>query len=221
MNCFHIRAELPGLLYGDLKPEEAARLTDHLGACPDCRREYAVLKQLRGLLNAVPAPEVAVDLPRLYRDVAERQERRLRRWRRAAVLAFTAAAAVVLLAIGLNLHVHIDSHQATVRWGTPPAPPKPLPAPPAPQVPAATVTRVEYRSLPEIEDQLRILSELVQVLATDLETRDQRQQAELTRLQTRLQNLQRLAAEHWAATERDIEGIYTLQLSQNKKGTSP
>jgi hypothetical protein len=220
MNCFHIRADLPGLLYGDLKPEEASRVTDHLDACPDCRREYAALEQLRGLLNVAPVPEVAVDLPRLYRDVAERQERRLRRWRRAAVLALAAAAAVVVLAIGLSLHVQIDPNQAIVRWGTPPAPSEPVPAP-APQIPAVTVTRVEYRSSPEIEDQLRILSELVQVLASDLDTRDQRQQAELTRLQTRLQNLQRLTAEHWTATERDIEGIYMLQLSQNKKGPSP
>jgi Putative zinc-finger len=219
MNCSHARADLPALLYGDMKPEEAAGLTEHLASCPDCRGEHAALKQVRSLLDAVPVPDVALDLPRLYRGVAERQAMRLRRWRRGAVLALVAAAAVVLLAVGVNLHVQMDANQATLRWGSPP--PDPVPTPPAPQTPSPVVTRVEYRSLPEIEDQLRILSELVQMLANDLETRDQRQQAELARLQVRLQNLQRLAAEHWTATERDIEGIYTLQLSQKQKGTSP
>ena len=57
---------------------------EHLAGCPACR-----LKQTRPwrnwpMLDDVPAPPVTIDLPRLYREAASQQARRLRRWRTVA-----------------------------------------------------------------------------------------------------------------------------------------
>src|SRR5215471_2076091 len=99
MNCASVQDKLPELLYGDLQPEETAAVRHHLQSCPACRREEAALRQVRRLLDAVPVPEVSVNLTHLYRQTAERQQLRARRWRRVAVLAFGAAAALLALAV--------------------------------------------------------------------------------------------------------------------------
>src|SRR5439155_7840756 len=96
MNCAAVRARLASLLYGDLPTAEADEVRQHLAGCPSCREEQTAITGLRPLLDAVPAPAVAVDLPRLYRDAAAGQTRRLRRWRGAAVAALAVAAAVVV-----------------------------------------------------------------------------------------------------------------------------
>ena len=53
MSCSPERAALPALLYSDLEPAAAATLRAHLAACPECRREYAALEQVRGLLHVL------------------------------------------------------------------------------------------------------------------------------------------------------------------------
>src|SRR5438067_5047261 len=115
MNCADVRQELPSLVYHDATPEQAERLQAHVAGCRECQREYAALQQMPRLLDLLPAPALSVDLPRLYRGAADRQRRRLRLWRRAAV----AAAAAVLLAFGLRLDIRLETHQVVVRWGNP------------------------------------------------------------------------------------------------------
>jgi hypothetical protein len=208
------------LLYGDLTADEAVRVEEHLAACPACRQVSGALAQVRRLLDVVPAPACPaplVDLPRLYREAAERQGRRLRRWRRTALVLGGLAAAVALLAVGLRLEVRMEGHQVVVRWGTPPtvveAPPPPPTATPMPE-------RI-VGPAPEIEEQVRILGELVQLLATDMDERDQRHQEELARLQIRLLALQQQSAQWRLATERDVDALYVAQFGQPKKGKSP
>src|SRR5262245_30462451 len=104
MDCAWTRDRLPPLLYGDLPSGEAAAVENHLANCLACRQECAALKDVRRLLDAVPAPAIKVDVPRLYRQAAARQERKLRRWRPAAV-ALLASAALLLIALALNLEV--------------------------------------------------------------------------------------------------------------------
>ena len=212
MNCANVRQELPSLVYRDATPEQAERLQAHLAGCWQCQREYAALQQVPRLLDLLPAPTLTVDLSRLYRQAAERQQRRLRLWRRAAL----AAAAAVLLAFGLRLDVRVEAHQLMVRWGSPPDVAEAVPSPVhSVPVPAANAAKAEPG--PDVEDQLRIVSELVQMLAKDFDQRDRQRLRELAALRNHLLKLQRLADERWSATERDIAGTYTLLTTLTKK----
>src|SRR5580704_683973 len=113
MNCTDARSLLPGLLYGDLSAGMAAPLREHVAHCPACRQHLAELDAQRRALDDVPTPDVQIDLAQLYRDAADRQARRLRRWRRTA-LALGAVAAVLLLIFGLRLEVRVEAHQVVL-----------------------------------------------------------------------------------------------------------
>jgi anti-sigma factor RsiW len=213
MNCTHVRTQLPALLYGDLPPAAADALRGHLAGCAACREEYATLQRVRHTLDVLPAPAVQVDLPRLYREAAERQVRRAQRWRRVA-LAGCAAAAVLLLVAGLRLQVRLDARQLVVRWGAPdePAagpsrnqdtPPRDRPAAGAPD---------------ETEERLALISSLIHALAEDLEARDAQQQQAVKRLQDRLDALQFQGNARWGETERNIAALYAAQFGPIKKG---
>src|SRR5262249_43070720 len=163
MNCTDIREQLAGFVYGDLEPGEAARVRVHLDGCPACRHELAAVKDVRQLLDTVPAPAMAVDLPALYRELAERQTRGARRWRRSA-LALAAVAALLLLLLTLPVHLGIENSQLSLRWGTP----EPIPSIVAPH---ATVPTSEPRSQVD-EEQVRLLRELVHALQRDADSRE-------------------------------------------------
>jgi hypothetical protein len=214
MKCSLAREELPALLYGDLAPEPRDRLQAHLAACTACLQELATLEGVRGMLDGVLVPPMQVDVARLYREAARRQAQRLRTWRRAACAFGAAAAAVLLLALGLNLDIHLESHQVVVRWGAPAplAKEEPTPAPGNP--PARDIVQVETPSAADTAAEVRTLSELVQLLVKDIEARDERVQLDVTQLRAIVRELQRKTAEQWAAAQRDIAGMYTLQTSQ-------
>jgi hypothetical protein len=222
MNCADVRARLPLLLYGDLPANEAEEVRQHLARCPACQGEQTTLIQLRRLLAAVPEPAATVDLPRLYRDAAESQGRRLRRWRRIATAA-VAAAAVVFLALFLSrLEVRLDNHQLVLRWGdVPPQPEVPVPPTPPPQPEPPVITLSPPATTADIEDRLRLLSELVQELSNDADRREVRRLEEMARLRTQVQNLQQQLIEQRLATEKDVAALYSAQSSDKQKGASP
>ncbi len=117
MNCPAIRAALPEFVYGRLPPQALDSIEAHLHGCPECRREAAALGQVRRLLDAAPAPAVRVDAAALYRAAAERQARRLRRWRRIALTACAAAVVLLSLTALTRLEVRVEYNQLVVRWG--------------------------------------------------------------------------------------------------------
>ena len=119
MNCTEIRTRLPLLLYHDLKPDEVAAVENHLTTCAACRHEHAGLARVRGLLAAVPAPSIDVDVSRVFQQVADRQARRARLWRRAAV-ALCGLAAALLVAVACRLEIRVETGQLVLRWGWPP-----------------------------------------------------------------------------------------------------
>jgi anti-sigma factor RsiW len=200
MKCTDVRAALPLLTYGELGPKEEAALKDHLAGCPDCRREQQAFQNVQRLLNAAPVPRAEVDLPRLYQSLADRQAHRLRRWRRAAVVA-GAIAALLLVAVGLRLEVRLGSDQLVVRWGGSPAPVSPPPA--QPMGSNAELT-------PETEAQLRVLSELIHALKQDADDREQSFHERLDRLQERVHALQTQTDHYRNATEQDVAALYLL-----------
>jgi len=211
MHCDQARQALPGLLYGDLEAREAAAVGEHLEGCPACREEYAALARVRRLLDAVPAPDVRVDVHRVYGEAAGLQERRLRRWRRAAV-ACLAAAAAVLVMLALKLEVRVGAGQLTLRWGAPPVAVAPAPAPEG-----APDAVAQARAAEEI----RLLKELVHALAAHIDARDRRQQQTLARLRERLDDLQWQADRRWNATERDVAALYTAHFGSRNQGARP
>jgi anti-sigma factor RsiW len=221
MSCESIRDQLPGLLYGDLEAADAASVKGHLQACPVCRREYAALKEVHRLLDGAPVPVVAVDVPRMQRQVADQQHRRLRRGRLVSFVCVGAAAAVFLLAFGLHLEVRLEGHQAVIRWGLPPVPAAPSPAP-------ITVVRTADSASPQVVQQLQVLSEIVQGLAAEsdnraaeLDARDQQQQTKLARLQTQLDALQRQTTQQWLSAEQDVAALSAGLTDSPRKGTVP
>jgi hypothetical protein len=216
MNCADVRAWLPGLLYGDLPDDEAGQVREHLARCPSCRREEAAVAQVSRLLDAAPAPAVTVDLARLYREATDRQARRLRRWRRVACAALAAAAAVVLAVLLSRLEVRLDSNQLVLRWGDVPAPQE-APAP-APRPQPVEVVTPQTAAIGEIEQQLRLLTELVQALSNDADQRDERRRQEVAVLRARMQSLQQQLNEFRAATEKDVSALYAAQFPEREKG---
>ena len=117
MNCSEIRDRLPALIYGHLPADEARQVQAHLAACDACRGQAAALQQVRGALDVLPVPLVQVDVARLHRETAARQERRLRRWRRLALVACAAAAIIGLLAASSHWEFRIEAHQMVLRLG--------------------------------------------------------------------------------------------------------
>jgi hypothetical protein len=219
MNCADARARLAALLYGDLPDGEARDVRHHLGRCDSCRNEYAALADVGRLLDAVPAPAVTVDLAGLYREAAARQSRRLRRWRRVAWASLAAAAAVVLTLLLSRVELRLDANQVSVRWGAAPAPPEPLPPAPHPEPRVIAVTQAA--STTEIEQQLRLLNEVVQTLSNDADSRDERHRNEIDRLRAQVTALQRQLADLRLATEKDVADLYATQIPEKEKGASP
>jgi anti-sigma factor RsiW len=199
--CDKIREALPALLYGDLPPAEETAVRQHLTDCPACRAEHAALRQVRGLLDAAPPPAVKVDLPRLYQEAARRQERQLRHWRRLACVAL-AAAAVLLLVFGLKLEVRLEQHQLVLRWGAPPPVPAPLVVVPQEPPPASAA-------------EVRVVRDLLHLLAADVEERDRQMRQGLADMAGRLDSLQGQTQQRWASAQRDLNGLYALFTAQS------
>src|SRR3954470_1927991 len=120
MNCTEARTALIDLVGGTLPENRRQHLETHLLACPCCRAERDTLQEATALLRAAPAPAVQVDVTALYREAARREQKRLRRWRRAALAVGGVLAALLALTVGLNLDVRLERHQLVLRWGAPP-----------------------------------------------------------------------------------------------------
>jgi anti-sigma factor RsiW len=208
MNCAEIQAALPALLYGDLPPGQAAALREHLASCPACREEETGLRQVTGLLNTMPAPVVQVNLTDIYQEASRRQLRRVRLWRRLAV-SLSAAAAALLLVVGLRLELRVDAHQVVVRWGTSPELPQSDPVQPAPGLAAVNA------------EHAYLTQQLIHALADDVAARDRENQDSLGTLEARLEALQQQQQERWDATQRLVSTLYTLTTTSVAKRSEP
>jgi hypothetical protein len=210
MNCTEARNDLVELIGGTLLEERRQCLETHLLACPDCRAERDSLQEAIALLRAAPAPAMQVDLAALYRKAARREQKRLRRWRRAALAFGAALAALLLLTIGLNLEIRLERHQFVLRWGAPSRPNEPadtrLPLP-----------REQPISAAEMDRRLGRLQELVQELAASVQSLELEQGQELTRLRAELQELRQQAVLQWEATGKDVDALYVDRFLDKKR----
>jgi hypothetical protein len=211
MNCTQAQDQLAGLLYGDLPCEEKAALEKHIEECSACRHEYAALREVRKLLNRVPAPEGRLDLPVLYRQAADRRARSVRFWRRSAVACCATAAALATIAVMSRMEIRLEPHQVVLRWGSPPTGAQAVP------VPQEIIAQPQQTASPETEAQLRLLGQLVHALTDTAEARDFRRQQELVQLRSEIGELQRRTAQWRRDTERDVDALYLISVNKGEK----
>jgi hypothetical protein len=189
MNCTDIRERFPDLLYETLPFAELEQLNDHLAHCSTCKSEFASLRDLHRALDSVAAPDVSVNLPTLYRRVADLRQRSVKRWRRAA-LAVGCIAAAVIAVLAFRLEIRVGSDQVMIRWGN---------SIPVPDLAAngksesVRLAQSDSSNSPASELELQPMRGLIYALADDLdklagevEARDRRQQQAVARLQENL-----------------------------------
>jgi anti-sigma factor RsiW len=211
MNCTEVKQTLVTLLRDEMDAGPLNELQRHLEQCAECRREQACWDRLRGLLDALPLPPVTVDVGHLYAEVDRLRGRQLRRWRRLTGAA-VAVAATLFLALAFRVELRLDRHGAALSWGSHPEPAplvQQVPLPPSP--PPAPVERVNA-------EDVRLVKALIRALATDVESRDARQQDKIANLQTRFDVFRRQELERWQAAARDVAALYTLQYHHPDKG---
>lgn len=67
----HIRSKLlSAYMDGELAPHETAAVEEHLSCCSSCREEFARLKRISGMLQALPAARINTD--EAYRSLQTR-----------------------------------------------------------------------------------------------------------------------------------------------------
>jgi predicted anti-sigma-YlaC factor YlaD len=210
MNCAQLRDVLPAFMYGDLPPETELAAEAHLKACPDCRAELAALAEVRRLLDLAPLPRVQVDTSRIYEGANRYRQRQARRWRRVACTALAAAASLLVI-LGLQLEIRWESHQLVLRWGAP------VVADAEPKTKQLLVA--ERPAAPEIKAaDLQLVRDLVHALAASVEERDGKFQNTLARLESQLNQAQDQARTRWVATERYVSALHTSQMDSHAKG---
>jgi len=200
MNCDEVRRMLPLHVYDDLDPAASRDVEQHLTDCAGCQIEHAALAQTRRALDLTPPVNVRLDPFELIRAETRQAQHRSRQWRRAA-LAFSALAAGLLVVLALKVQVRAGNGQFAIVWGDQPA------AKPVPAIADAGVT-----------ERLQLVQELTRALVSELESRDGATRGELTVVKDQLAAMQRLVAQRWNETERDIAALYKTTFSRPETG---
>ena len=206
MTCCEIRERLPLLAYGDLAEAEKKTAEAHLAGCASCREEYAALGRVRELLDAPRGPAAQVDVGAIYRQAAETQRRRARRWRRWALAGMAVAAALFIALAVWNLEIRFEGHQMVVRWGAPAEAPAPAP----PQI----IVREKIAPAEVTTADLQLVKDLLYAVMADMDARDTRHKEGLAVVRVRLDLMQRQALDRWTATQRLVSLLHTAQLQK-------
>jgi hypothetical protein len=215
MTCKEVRELLPTLLYDNPPPADADAVRTHLASCSACSQEYAELERVRHALDSVPVPPVSVNVSCVFQQAAVLQQRRARRLRRATV-AVCALAAALLLVVLLRLEIRFDAHQLVLRWGDASKEQPLIERQPAPE-PTVIVQR-EVVTNPEVEEQLRVIRDMVHALAGSLDTRDARVWKAVGQVETRLEALRLQDTRRWSENDRYISALYKTIFPDSQRG---
>jgi anti-sigma factor RsiW len=102
MECTEVFGWLSAWLDGELEPEEARRVEEHLAGCGRCRRERALLAATSRAVRALPPETVAEGFDaRLRRRLAAETAARSLHRRRLPAFALGAAAVLALAILGV------------------------------------------------------------------------------------------------------------------------
>lgn len=219
MNCTKFQKQLSEYITGELPERDAKVISQHIEKCAGCRREHHTLQRVLGALDETPPAErVNVDYSKLYQQAAFENQRQLRRWRRIGI-GVTAAAAVLLVFVGLKLHVQIDRHQFVLRWSEPPVDRQ---SQPQQQVnPPVVNDQPEVSKLAVTAEDFELMKQLVHALAADIDRVDDKYQEQLIDLSSKYSSLESLTKERWTAAQRQFYVLYTAQFGDVRKGAKP
>jgi hypothetical protein len=114
MNCEDVARLLDGYIDADLAPPTAGVVEEHLERCAACRAQLDEQRTLRQLLAGLPAPSPRPGvLERMLKTAVAAPAPAARAWQRPIWFrAGLAAAAVVLLAVGFTLGMHMAGLKA-------------------------------------------------------------------------------------------------------------
>jgi hypothetical protein len=134
----------------------------------------------------------------------------VRRWKRRTL--FAGALAVSLLAILLaRPQVEVGNGAFVIRWSERPAEPRTFER-------ITTIVQAPTEPDRDLEERMRILSDLVRALREDMETTDQKRREELTLVVGRLESLRFQSQRRWDETRRDVRALYTAQFGGKQEG---
>ena len=214
MTCNEARGLLPALLYDKPPPANADVVRAHITGCPACRQELAEMERVRHALDAVAVPAGSVDVSRVFQQAAALQQRRARRWRRATV-AVCGLAAALLLVLLLRLELRFDANKLVIRWGEVPIQQPPVEQPiPEPKI----IAQREIVANPELDEQLRVLRDMVHALAGSQEARDAQLRQVMGLMQARFETLQMQDSRRWSENDRNFATLYKAVFFPAKQG---
>ena len=200
------KEELIEYLYDEMPAAQRARFTEHLQACAPCQEDLTGFERVRGELrawdlNAVPRLELVI--PRSKLEVLKELLMLFPVWSRAALLA-GAAAALVLMAVGMA-SLFEKTNNAPMLAQTAPSP-----TPNLPNVPPAAVTP-EVKALinAEVAKAIEQERQALRAQLAMLETRNGEQSVQLQVVSRRLRELNTRQQQLLAAQQPSIRSIFS------------
>ena len=147
-----------------------------------------------------------MDVARIVDEGAARQRRSQIRWKRAALVAGSLAAGLLLVLL-IRPEIRLENGQLVVRWSNAPSTHV--------EQPALRIVEVlkPVRDV-ETEERVRILGDLISALRDDMDLSDRDRTRQIELLMTRLELLQVQAQQRWDETRSDVTALYKAQFGE-------
>jgi len=199
------KEELIEYLYDEMPAAQHARFADHLQACTNCRADLIGLEQLRGELrvwdlNAVPRMEIVI--PRSKLEVLKELLMLFPVWSRAALVT-AAAAAVILVAVGLTSLLSKANSAPILATAANPAPIT------ANVAPVSVSPEVKALLNAEVAKAIAQEREALRAQMATLETRNNEQRVQLQTVSRQLRELNTRHQQLLAAQQPSIRSLFS------------
>jgi|GEM_PF-1526466 len=227
MNCEECKLELPGLLWGELTPENREAAMKHLAECPSCKKEWQEFKATASVMNELTEENPLREIVFIERKPKVSILNKLWHW----VISpgapqWALAAAILLIALAIAKPTFmVKEGRFSFAFGQIESPE----AAPITAIPQITAADVDQRLQQERAETLKLVADVLQksseeqrrdftltltAFARDLEK--QRQQ-DLTWMTTGMQSIQRSSQTDIMRTNRVVEDlIKTASYQQGK-----
>ncbi len=206
------KEELIEYLYDEMPAAQRARFADHLQACMLCREDLLGLERLRGELrawdlNTVPRMEIVI--PRSKLEVLKELLMLFPVWTR-ATLATAAAAAVVLMAIGIVSLFNQAGNSTAMMAGTAASLPPKAATTETPRVtPVALTPEVKAVVNAEVAKAIEQERQALRAQLAVLETHNNEQHVQLQTVSRQLRDLNKRHQQLLTAQQPSIRSIFS------------